>query len=91
MQTVLYELQPKLKSIREKLNALSIKKALPKKRGTDLVGKGKENNLPDLTMIPAEAPKAGKTLYSILVGEATNLYRAKEEETNCSVRFARVF
>ena len=78
MESVLNDLRPKLKCIRDELAANCLKNDPPKKRVSVVVGKEKENSLPDTSMsIPKEDTlgKAGKSVYPILVGEASNLFK----------------
>ena len=82
MAPVFHELVPKLKVIREKINALSLKKERPKDRRVKRVGGGKGTDTVSTTMdyIPKEdslVGKAGKAVYPVLVGEASNLYKTR--------------
>ena len=75
MEPVLNELRPRLKSIRDKLSALSLRRELPKTR----VAKKIKLEANDAHLMPLSANndlggKAGKSLYPILVGDVNNLY-----------------
>merc|ERR1711966_448476 len=76
MNPVLEEMTPKLKVIRDRLYGLSIKKTPPKANRHSI----KATNAPQVT--PAftfanknDFKKTGKVSYSILVGNASNLYK----------------
>ena len=78
MTPVFEELGPQLKVIRNQLNNLSLKKSAPKlRRG------GRSKKLDKLEASPLALPphnlasKAGKTVYPVLVGEVSGLYKAK--------------
>ena len=80
MEPVLAELHPKLKIIRDKLTAQSLQKTLPKQRKqATKAGKQDKENMCNLSFQPvASAPKAGKAVYPILVGEASNLFKVPQ-------------
>ena len=82
MEPTFDEMRPILKNIRDKLTALTLKKTAPKERNK-VVGKGKENELSssitNLSLIDdTSGGKAGKTVYPILVGETTNLFKTRQ-------------
>ena len=82
MEPTFDEMRPILKNIRDKLTALTLKKTAPKERNK-VVGKGKENELSssitNLSLIDdTSCGKAGKTVYPILVGETTNLFKTRQ-------------
>ncbi|KAL9184637.1 hypothetical protein ACHAXT_012607 [Thalassiosira profunda] len=82
MEPVLNELRPKLKRIKQQIDAHSLQKDRPKERKPSTRGKGKENAPnPERSLIPikdSSGGKAGKTAYPILVGESTDLFKTAQ-------------
>ncbi|KAL9187105.1 hypothetical protein ACHAXT_010825 [Thalassiosira profunda] len=73
LQPVLDELSPQLKSIRDRLSGLAIKKTVPKNRGLRNVTN--TSAIESAPCLPDESlGKAGIVCYSVLAGEETNLY-----------------
>mmetsp|Transcript_14419 Transcript_14419/g.34767 ORF Transcript_14419/g.34767 Transcript_14419/m.34767 type:complete len:532 (-) Transcript_14419:295-1890(-) len=84
MEPVFYEMRPRLKVIRQKHHALSLKNDSPKERSNKIM-KEKEASSHDRAcknIIVREESffggKAGKKVYPILVGEATNLFKTPQ-------------
>jgi len=76
MNPVLEELDPRLKDIRNQLNKLTLIKCSPKVRGDNT--KRTEVSQAASAFLLADdrlAKSAGKVVYPILVGEASNLYK----------------
>merc|ERR1712238_295848 len=78
MNPVLEGMEPRLKLIRDRLNKMNLHKTAPKEKRD----KAKTKDAPQTasTCQSADvysdyAKKAGKAIYPILVGEATNLYK----------------
>lgn len=79
MEPVFDELRPRLKVIREKLSSLLLQKTLSKKKRalkspktkTAIPGEVSVNNLPT----DSQCGKAGKAVYPVLAGEASNLFK----------------
>ena len=82
MEPLLNELRPRLKRIKQRIDALNLKKDRPKERRSAVRGKGKEN-APNLerNLIPIKdsvGGKAGRTAYPVLVGEVTDLFKTAQ-------------
>lgn len=77
MTPVLEQLGPKLKDIRNELNALKLRKSAPKVRKSKTTNKNgiEQSSIPSPADDATLGGKAGKTSYPILVGEESNLYK----------------
>jgi len=81
MNAVLEEMGPRLKLIRDRLNKMNLHKTAPKEKSN----KAKTKDTPKTAstcqsadVYSDHAKKAGKAIYPILVGEATNLYKTSK-------------
>ena len=78
MNPVLEEMGPRLKLIRDRLNNLNMQKTAPKEKCHNTKTQGTPqaaSTCPSADVYSDHAKKAGKAIYPILVGEATNLYK----------------
>lgn len=89
-EPVINELRPRLQPIRRKLDSLTLERTRPKvRRGTILDSNDKENNRN--FSCTNEASSAGKTLFPIVVGEQSNLYKSfKSSHRSNSQRFKTI-
>ena len=77
MNPVLEELDPRLKDIRNQLNKLTIQNNPPKVRGHNTKRSGVSQQTSTFALADeCRVKKAGKVAYPILVGEASNIYKA---------------
>ena len=80
LSKVFDEAQPILKSIRQRLNSLSLERTLPKKRSSQ--NKSKTASIVEPVCNPSTVgigAKAGKTQYIVHVGESCNLYKTTKK------------
>jgi DNA-nicking Smr family endonuclease len=93
MEPVLCELRPQLKVIREQLAALSLQKSLPR-MGRKIENIEKENSSIESTESVSKEDsycgKAGKSVYPVLVGEVTHLYKTSKLSLRKSKPFQRI-
>ena len=79
MNPVLEELSPILKKIRGRLHNLAMKKTAPKVKRPSVNATDKMRVAPLLQFVgESNGKKAGKTVYPILVGEVSNLYKTSK-------------
>lgn len=76
LEPVLHELRPVLKSIRNRHNALLIKRGAPKK--TNLPAKRPSATACDMPSAAPLSSRVGKSRYRVLVGEPDNLYKTSK-------------
>jgi len=81
MTRVLDELNPLLKSIRNRMNDLAIHKAAPKVRNRSRKTSQQQTSSVTLLSEHSIGGKAGKVAYPILVGEVTNLCKGSKHPT----------
>ena len=86
MTPVFEELGPLLKGIRNQLNNLTLQKSPPKVKQRKNKVSGEASQVEPI-MFPDEcnAGKAGKTMYTVLVGEDTNLYKTSKPSTKALI------
>ena len=88
MNPIFEELAPELKMIRNLLNNLILEKAAPKVRRSKKSKKETKYPTPaGLTLLPGDTHggKAGKTVYPVLVGDESNLYKTGKSLSRASI------
>ena len=94
MEPVLHELRPQLKVIRDKLAALSLQKSLPRSGRLHNIAKRENENVSNASENASKEDsycgKAGKSVYPVLVGEVTHLYKTLKLSLRKSKPFQRV-
>ena len=78
MNSVLDEMSPKLKAIREKLSALSLQKTMPKRGNAIPLGERNENIRNNALPGQFSKGKAGRKVYQVVVGDPNNLYKTHQ-------------
>ena len=76
LEPVLHELRPVLKSIRNRHNALLLKRETPKK--TNSPAKRQGATACDMPSVAPQSSRVGKSRYRVLVGEPDNLYKTSK-------------
>ena len=75
-EPVINELRPRLQPIRRNLDSLTLERTRPKERRDLKVASNDKENINNFTCTNEVTAKAGKTLFPIMVGEESNLYKS---------------
>ncbi len=75
-EPVINQLRPRLQPIRRNLDSLTLERTRPKERRGLKVASNDKENVSNFSCTSESAAKAGKTVFPIVVGQETNLYKS---------------
>jgi hypothetical protein len=75
-EPVINQLRPRLQPIRRNLDSLTLERTRPKERRVLKVVSGDKENVSNFSCTSESAAKASKSVFPIVVGQETNLYKS---------------